>query len=105
MWNVFDRPENLRTTNICEGWNSSWNKEIGTTKPNLWKVISQLQHQELHTRLDMRRKDRGEPPPLKKKKIRDLDSRLLRLKNSYLGGHLSVETYWDAIENCCRTVI
>ena len=108
IWKVFDRPENSRTTIICEGWNWRRTKEIGTTKPNLLKIISQCQHQELLTRLGMRRKDCEETPtfkkPLKTPTFCDLDSRLLRLKNSYLGGHLSVETYWDAIENCCRTV-
>ena len=23
MWDVFDRPSRIRTTSICEGWNSS----------------------------------------------------------------------------------
>ena len=25
MWNVFERPSRLRTTNCCKGWNNAWN--------------------------------------------------------------------------------
>ena len=38
IWNVFDRPVDIRTTNVCEGWNSSWNKTVGIFRPNFWKV-------------------------------------------------------------------
>ena len=24
MWNVFERPSRMRTTNICEGWNGGY---------------------------------------------------------------------------------
>ena len=32
MWNVFDRPVDIRITNVCEGWNSGGNKTEGSAR-------------------------------------------------------------------------
>ena len=34
MWNVFERPEKIRTTNVCEGWNNAWSRKNLQRKPN-----------------------------------------------------------------------
>ena len=39
MWNVFNRPSNLRTTNHCEDWNQSWNAQTRRSSPNIWSAM------------------------------------------------------------------
>ena len=101
FWNVFDRPVTIRTTNQCENWNRGWNSDVRTTTPNFWKVLKKLGEQELSSRLDIRRISRGEPPRLKSKKYRNLDNKIVRLKNSYLDGNICLVTYWDGIAAIC----
>ena len=53
MWNVFDRPVTMRTTNKCENWNSSWNKEVGSSNPNFWNTIKKLGKKERESNLEL----------------------------------------------------
>ena len=99
---MFDRPVTIRTTNQCKNWNRGWNSDVGTTTPNFWKVLKKLGEQELSSRLDIRRKK--EPPRLKSKKYRNLDNKIIRLKNSYLDGNICLVTYWDGIAAICRNL-
>ena len=46
MWNVFERPSRMRTTNICEGLNSSWNRRTRRGRHNFWLAIRFLKVQE-----------------------------------------------------------
>jgi len=46
-WNKYDETlANLqRTNNTCEGWNSSWTKDVGPF-PSLWTVLEELQNRD-----------------------------------------------------------
>ena len=101
LWNVFDRPLNLRTTNKCESWNRDWNASVGTKNPVFWTVVQKLGEQEQYSRLDIRRISRGEASNIQKKKYRDLNEKISRLKNSYLDGTSSLKNYWEGVSNIC----
>ena len=101
LWNVFDRPLNLRTTNKCESWNRDWNASVGTKNPVFWTVVQKLGEQEQYSRLGIRRISRGEASNIQKKKYRDLNEKISRLKNSYLDGTSSLKNYWEGVSNIC----
>ena len=101
LWNVFDRPLNLRTTNKCESWNRDCNASLGTKNPVFWTVIQKLGEQEQYSRLDIRRITRGEASNIRKKKYRDLNEKISRLKNSYLDVTLSLKNYWEGVSYIC----
>ena len=42
LWNVYDRPQRLPTTNFCEGWNNSRNRKIQRNSPNFWTAVQFL---------------------------------------------------------------
>ena len=46
MWNVFERPSKLRTTNFCERWNNAWNTHTRGASPNIWLAIKFLKIQQ-----------------------------------------------------------
>ena len=60
LWNVFDRPVDIRSTIKCENWNRDWNDQIGAQKPKFWTVLKKLTIQELESR---RQTGRFEAPP------------------------------------------
>jgi hypothetical protein len=41
--------------------------------------------------------NRGDTPPTTRRKWRDLDHRLIRLKQEYRNGVRNLEEYWDAV--------
>ena len=103
MWNVFDRPITLRTTNKCQSWNLGWGKELQTCNPNFWTVIKKLLREESYSRLEIRRHGRGNPPPSQRRQQIHLNEKILRLKDSYLNASIGVENYWNSIaEICCN---
>ena len=36
FWNVYQRASLLRTTNLCEGWNSNCKHQLGNSSRNIW---------------------------------------------------------------------
>jgi DNA-binding ferritin-like protein (Dps family) len=40
---------------------------------------------------------RGDAPPARKRKWRNMERRLIRLKQEYRNGVMSMEEYWDAV--------
>ena len=67
MWNVYDRPQNLRTTNACESWHASWNRKIRRNHRSLWVVVDELKKQKI-TKNVYSKNSKGEPPPPQKKR-------------------------------------
>ena len=82
MWNVFDRPSRMRTTNICEGWNSSWNRRSRRGRPNFWLAIRFSKVQEKLFKNTVNRMQAREMPPRQRRKWRTLNSQIEALKIS-----------------------
>ena len=97
MWNVYNRPYNLRTTNICESWHSSWNREIARIRPSFWTIIYYLKIQEKRMRLVFGRIEKGEKPPAQKFKWRQLNAKIRRLGNSYELELITLDVYLNNI--------
>ena len=104
MWNVFDRPVTMRTTNKCENWNSSWKKEVGASNPNFWNTIKKLVKKERESNLELLRLEQGESSPLQKKVYVQFNEKILRLKNLYLGGIISLNSYWQSMSEICYKI-
>jgi hypothetical protein len=44
--------------------------------------------------------NRGDPPPARRRKWKDLEARLIRLKGQYVNGDRDLEDYWVACAHC-----
>ena len=66
MWNVFERPSRLRTTNYCEGWNNAWNMHTRSS-PNIWLAIKFLKIQQKNTQNPVNHIRLGRLSPQKRK--------------------------------------
>ena len=97
MWNV--HAATTRTNNVVEGWHSRLNKAIGCCHPNVYKLVTVLKGEQALTELTIRRADTGAPPPPRRRKYRDLDTRLDRLLDQYRQGQLTTDNYLTALRH------
>ncbi|KAL8596380.1 hypothetical protein ACOMHN_054059 [Nucella lapillus] len=42
----------------------------------------------------------GEAPPSRRRKWRQLEQRIVRLKNQFINGNRNLEEYWSAVAHC-----
>ena len=64
---MYDRPQRRRTTNFCEGWNNSWNREIEQNSPNFRTVVRVLRQQQRETENETSLARRGFRAPTQQK--------------------------------------
>ena len=84
MWNVHTAA--TRTNNAVEGWYNRLNRAIGCSHPNTYQLLTVLKTEQATTDLTLARADTGAPPPPRRRKYRDLDRRLDRLRGEYRNG-------------------
>ena len=82
---------------IFSAFNRRWNTDVGRRHPNLWHFINKLRAEEVKCTLAVAASDRGEEPPRRKRKYRDLERRIRRLKRSYRAGNRTLTQYWNAM--------
>lgn len=76
-WNVFFRA----------GYHSKWNSQVAARHPNLWTVIRQMKDEQRRAASrSIRQADRGQLQPLPRRKWRNLQRRVKRLKRQYRSG-------------------
>ena len=51
-----------RNNNVCETWNSAFQKLVGQNNPSVWIFIESLQQDFRNFQMTMERIERGEPP-------------------------------------------
>ena len=88
-WNVYRRME-YRTDNVVEAYNRA-------RHPSLWVFLTKLkQHQTIHE-VEKNNMINGLPPPRRRLKWRQLESRIERVKRQYRQGQRTVDQYWNAV--------
>ncbi|KAL8608726.1 hypothetical protein ACOMHN_067425 [Nucella lapillus] len=97
MWNVTDA--NVRTNNHVEGWHSKLNRLIGRSHPNMHARVFVLRREQAQTEQTMIRARLGDAPPLRRKKYRQLEERLRRVRERYRAGHLNSNDFLAALSH------
>lgn len=99
LWNVFERGMSSRTNNIVESYHARWNKVVGVRHPSIWTFLKKLQDQQALARNVVLNAENGNPPPLRRRKWRILEQRVVALKNDLLEGRKDIYEYWAAIRH------
>jgi len=94
-WNHYDN-DGPRTTNHVEGWHNRLNKKCGSAHPNIYSVLRMLQKEQAGNEAKIIQISAGGKQPPRKKKYRQLDSRLCNLKQRYRARQMTVFEYADA---------
>lgn len=85
MWNLYHRTLNGhdRTNNHAEASNRRLQQELGVTHPTIWKFIDSLRKVQKGRDAYYEQLVAGNPPPLKLKKYREADRRILFLVQNF----------------------
>ena len=85
------------------GWNGrlalKLNKYFRRHHPNIYQLVDCLQKESTNTESPVRRADPGAASPPKRRKYRDLDTRLQRIRRRYREGDLITEQFLPAVSH------
>ena len=74
-----------------------WNQKLERRRPSLWVFIRMLKDEQRLVGVTTRAAERGEARPPQRKKWRDMEESIGRLKREYSQGERTVEEYWNAV--------
>ena len=97
MWNVY--ADTIRTNNSVEDWHHKLNCNIGQSHPNVHKLVDVLRKEQASTETTIQQALLGVAPPPRRRKYRELDCRLQRVRLSYELGVYTTEAYLTAIQH------
>lgn len=86
--------------NFHVGYHRLWNNSVSVRHPSLWTFVRCLKDQQGSLEVTVDAANRGDPAPRRKRKWRDLEARLLTLKEQYVSGARNLGEYWDAVCHC-----
>ena len=92
-------------TYIVSGFHMRWNAAVGRHHPSLWHFLRKLKDQQKKTELQIAAVIRGDPRPAKRRKWRNLEKRITRLKEEYNRGARTLDQYWDAVVYCITNFV
>ena len=105
LWNVFHIDHVCATNNHVDGSHSIWKSKTGQRHPAIWFFTRKLKDEQRHIEIkNIRCWKRASPPP-RRRKWRDLDVRINRLKQSYNAGNHKLLKYWNAIKHCIHEFV
>ena len=102
LWNVYNRPLRLRTSDACEGWHHRWNTRVARVHPNVWYLLIALKREEVVIHRAIRNYRRNRRPQPQRRAYRLLNERIQQLKTEYTRNVKTLDEYWDAIEYACH---
>ena len=73
--------------------------------PNLWHFVRTLKDEERSTAIVIQAAERGDLPPLRRKKWRALERRINNLKRQYADGERDLTSYWSAIAHAVKVFV
>ena len=100
MWNVFDRNMSQRTNNNIESFHRQFNLMVEVRHPSLWVFIRKLKDMQLSTKRTTINAMNGRNPPARKLKWKLLENKLVQLKQDYLNGNRTIDSFWNAASRC-----
>ena len=86
LWNCHSR--DVRSNNAVEGWNHRFNRRVGVSHPNPWRVIEQLQKEDAHTELMVAQSDAGHRIPIGKALYTRINQRIQALEARRAAGEV-----------------
>ena len=95
MWCVHN--ETIRTNNRIEGWHSRMNKGLRHHHPNIYILTSYLRREQAVMELTLQRARLGGAPKSQRRKYRELDQRLTRIREGFRQGDSTVEEFLDSL--------
>ena len=97
LWNV--NQETLRTNNLVEGWHNRLNRSVGKHHPNLFELITNLKKEQYDTELTISRARLGAATTVRRRKYRELETRIVNLTEQHRTGGISTREFLKNIRH------
>ncbi|KAK7116108.1 hypothetical protein V1264_001850 [Littorina saxatilis] len=97
MWNVHDT--DIRTNNRVESWHSKLNKIVGRQHPNVHVLVNILREEQAQMEISLNRARLGARPPSRRRKYRELDERLMRLREMFRQGDMTTDEFLTSVRH------
>lgn len=85
---------------VVSAYHHAFGETVQVRHPSLWTYIWHLKNQQARAEQQMTAAANGEAPPTRRRKWRQLEQRIVRLKNQYINGNRNLEEYWSAVAHC-----
>ena len=102
MWNIFERPAKMRTTNDLEGWNNAWGHTTRWASPNIWLAVKFLCQQENLVDNPLLNLEIENHPRPQKRKWRLRNERIEAMKRSFILGYRDLLNFWTSMAHLCK---
>ena len=96
LWNYYSY-DGSPTNRRLEGWHNRLKRIVKKPHPNIYELIDVFKREQAATEVTCQQLDTGANPPLRKKKYRQLDQRVQRIKDRMSAGQVSISEHLDAI--------
>ena len=96
LWNYYSY-DGPRTNNCLEGWHNRLKRMVKKPHPNIYKLIDVFKREQAASEVTLQQLETGANPPPRKKKYRQLEQRVERIKEKMSAGQMSISEYLDAI--------
>ena len=104
IWNVHNRPMEIRTNNHVESYHRRWNQAIGVKHPKFWSFIRVLKNQDKlnNNKPTVRAIRNGVDPPRRRFRWSRLEENRVTKKEQYNAGQIYIHQYWKATSYAIR---
>ena len=99
LWNVHLRPMEFRTNNHVESFHRRWNKAVNEQHPSLWLFLRVLKNEQRLHEIVVRNAFNGVRPPIRRRKWRQFEQRIINLRDELRNRQRTVVDYWRAISH------
>ena len=96
LWNYYSY-DGPRTNNRLEGWHNRLKRIVKKPHPNIYELIDVFKREQAASEVTLQQLETGANPPPWKKKYRQLEQRVERIKEKMSAGQMSISKYLDAI--------
>ena len=102
IWNVFERPASITSTNDVEGWNIAWGRTTRRASPNIWLAVKCLCQQEKLVEKVLLNLESGNHPRPQNRKWRLKNERIEARKCSFTLGNRDLLNNWTSMAHQCK---
>jgi hypothetical protein len=78
---------------------------VGRKHPAIWIFIRKMKDEQRLSQISAAAALRGDPPHSRKRKWRDVERRIIRLKREYNDGDRDIAEYWNAIVHVIKAFV
>ena len=90
---------------FSSSFHRAWNQSVVVRHPSIWKFIICLKDEQANSEMSVDTVNRGDVPPSRCRKWRNLEARIQRLKQEYNTGVRNFDDFWSAVSHLIASFV